>query len=79
MTGDAPSNANDAANGMRASGASRPESLRRDVFNNRVQMQIGRELRAMYDAVVGEAVPDELLDLLRQADLNAKTARPGTE
>ena len=39
------------------------------------QRAIGRELRRMYDGVVSEPVPDELLDLLRrmdEADLETK-------
>lgn len=32
------------------------------------QRAIGRELRRMYDGVVSEAVPDDLLDLLRRMD-----------
>ncbi len=32
------------------------------------QRAIGRELRRMYDGVVNEPVPDDLLDLLRKID-----------
>ena len=32
------------------------------------QRAIGRELRRMYDGVVNEPVPDDLMDLLRKLD-----------
>ena len=32
------------------------------------QRLIGKELRRWYDTIVKEPIPDELLDLLRQAD-----------
>jgi len=32
------------------------------------QRAIGRELRRMYDGVVNEPVPDDLMDLLRRMD-----------
>ncbi len=32
------------------------------------QRAIGRELRRMYDGVVNEPVPDDLMDLLRKMD-----------
>ncbi len=36
--------------------------------NDRVQLHIGKQLKAMYDAIVNEAVPDDLVELLREAD-----------
>jgi len=33
-----------------------------------VQSKIGQQLRAMYDGVVGEGVPDRFTDMLRQLD-----------
>ncbi len=76
MTSDARSNATGAANGMRTGGASRPKANGRDIVSDRVQMQIGRELRAIYDAVLLEPVPDNLLELLHQADFPAKKPIP---
>lgn len=37
-------------------------------MNDRVQLHIGQQLKAMYDAIVNEAVPENLIDLLREAD-----------
>ena len=42
--------------------------------NDRVQRHIGQQLKAMYDAIVNEAVPENLVDLLREAD-GAKTRK----
>lgn len=33
-----------------------------------VQSKIGQQLRAMYDGVVNEGVPDRFVDMLRQLD-----------
>lgn len=43
-----------------------------------VQAHIGRQLRAVYDAVANEAVPDKLLQLLRDLDKKRDTQRDGT-
>jgi hypothetical protein len=40
------------------------------------QRAIGRELRRMYDDIAQEAIPDELLDLLKRID-NADTKSAG--
>ncbi|MGE3147459.1 MAG: NepR family anti-sigma factor [Pseudorhodoplanes sp.] len=36
-----------------------------------IQSKIGQQLRAMYDNVVDEGVPDRFADLLRQLDKSA--------
>ncbi len=50
-------------------GADRPP------IDERIQEVIGRSLRAHYDALLGEAVPDKFLVLL--AELEAKEKRHG--
>lgn len=35
---------------------------------DQVQLHIGQQLKAMYDAIVEEEVPEALIELLRQAD-----------
>lgn len=74
MIGDAPFNTPRPASGMQTGGASRPASNGAEALNDRIQMQIGQGLRAMYDAVLAESIPDDLLELLRQADRPAKGA-----
>ena len=54
----------------------RPESMLSDVNQRKpkgrlgrdVQSKIGQQLRAMYDNVVSEGVPDRFTDMLRQLD-----------
>jgi hypothetical protein len=41
------------------------------------QRAIGRELRRMYDGVVGEPVPDDFMDLLRRIDESGDAGDPG--
>ena len=41
------------------------------------QRAIGRELRRMYDGVVGEPVPDDFMDLLRRIDESGENGGPG--
>ena len=41
------------------------------------QRAIGRELRRMYDDIAQEAIPDELLDLLKRIDEADKSAGKG--
>lgn len=37
-------------------------------LNNEIQARIGHQLRAMYDDVVRQGVPDRFADLIRQLD-----------
>lgn len=37
-------------------------------LNNEIQSRIGHQLRAMYDDVVRQGVPDRFADLIRQLD-----------
>jgi hypothetical protein len=39
------------------------------------EARIGRKLKAMYDQVVNEPVPDHLLDLLGKLDASSKNDR----
>ena len=44
-------------------------------LNREIQAKIGQQLRAMFDEVVQEGVPDRFADLLRQIDIpTEKTA-----
>ena len=41
-------------------------------LNREIQAKIGQQLRAMFDEVVQEGVPDRFADLLRQLDTPAE-------
>ena len=41
----------------------------------RVQGEIGRQLRAVYDDIISEPVPDRFLELLQQLELSAGKKR----
>jgi hypothetical protein len=43
-------------------------------LNREIQAKIGQQLRAMFDEVVQEGVPDRFADLLRQLDNPAEKA-----
>ena len=45
-------------------------------LNAEIQSRIGHQLRAMYDDVVRQGVPDRFADLIRKLD--ASEANPGT-
>ncbi len=50
-------------------------------LNAEIQARIGHQLRAMYDDVVKQGIPDRFADLLRQLDAPAapsETAAQGT-
>jgi hypothetical protein len=50
----------------------------RNLDDTRVNQEaIGARLREMFDEVVNEPIPDEFLDLLRQADDRAPVKDPG--
>lgn len=56
-------------------GAGKPGSL-----NSEIQSRIGHQLRAMYDDVVKQGIPERFADLLRQLDgpdPATETAVPG--
>lgn len=42
-------------------------------LNREIQAKIGQQLRAMFDEVVQEGVPDRFANLLRQLDTPAET------
>jgi hypothetical protein len=45
-----------------------PEAKTGSGLTREIQAKIGQQLRAMYDDVVQEGVPDRFADLLRQLD-----------
>lgn len=45
-------------------------------LNAEIQSRIGHQLRAMYDDVVRQGVPDRFADLIRQLDATPATATP---
>ncbi len=44
-------------------------------LNTEIQSRIGHQLRAMYDDVVRQGVPDRFADLIRQLDSQDAAAR----
>ena len=44
-------------------------------LNSEIQSRIGHQLRAMYDDVVRQGVPDRFADLIRQLDSQEAAAR----
>lgn len=74
VTGDSSMNDNSRSSSERTGGgasvrqASRKRANGAMDVNDRVQRHIGQQLKAMYDAIVNEAVPENLIDLLREAD-----------
>lgn len=44
-------------------------------LNSEIQSRIGHQLRAMYDDVVRQGVPDRFADLIRQLDSPAAAAQ----
>lgn len=53
----------------RAGGAGKPGGL-----NSEIQSRIGHQLRAMYDDVVRQGVPDRFADLIRKLDTPESSA-----
>ncbi len=51
-------------------GNAKPAKLSREV-----QARLGQQLRAMYDEVVGQGVPDRFVDLLNRIDGNGNKDR----
>jgi hypothetical protein len=45
-------------------------------LNREIQSKIGQQLRAMYDDVVQEGVPDRFADLLRRLDNPSDQGKP---
>ena len=58
--------------------AARPKSVRRPParLERSIQNEIGRNLRAMYNDIVEEGVPDRFADLLAKLDLPGKSDKP---
>ena len=58
------------------------EQLMKDVkkqggLNAEIQSRIGHQLRAMYDDVVRQGVPDRFAELIRKLDASEATPQPG--
>ena len=51
--------------------SAKPAKLGREV-----QARLGQQLRAMYDEVLNQGVPDRFADLLNRLDSNANKDRP---
>ena len=49
-------------------GGSSPRDKRPTGLNTEIQARIGHQLRAMYDDVVRQGVPDRFADLIRKLD-----------
>jgi len=47
-------------------------------FGTDIQSHIGRQLRAIYDGVVAQPVPDRFLELLNELEKNAADRQDGT-
>ena len=47
-------------------------------LNAEIQSRIGHQLRAMYDDVVRQGVPDRFADLIRKLDASDATPQMGT-
>ena len=47
-------------------------------LNAEIQSRIGHQLRAMYDDVVRQGVPDRFADLIRKLDANPASPQVGT-
>jgi hypothetical protein len=61
-----------------AQGAPAPPPATKEAgLESEIQAHLGRQLRAIYDEVAGQPVPDRFLKLLQQ--LERKSARPESE
>jgi hypothetical protein len=52
-----------------------PPAGKQGGLNSEIQSRIGHQLRAMYDDVVRQGVPDRFADLIRQLDSQDAAAR----
>ena len=53
------------------------ESRKQGGLNAEIQSRIGHQLRAMYDDVVRQGVPDRFADLIRRLDVAEASAQLG--
>jgi hypothetical protein len=68
MVDDTPSSRVGSVSSPQSKRASGSRANRPGRLDDRVQADIGRQLRVIYDEIVNEDVPDSLLDLLWQID-----------
>ncbi len=59
--------------------ANKPGAGKPGGMNAEIQARIGHQLRAMYDDVVKQGIPDRFADLLRQLDAPEAGTGPATE
>jgi len=67
-----PSQPDESMSSMTASSAKSGPGLNRDI-----QTKIGHQLRAVYDDIVDQGVPDRFVELLRDLDRDAVGMEPG--
>lgn len=54
-----------------------PAPAKQGGLNPEIQARIGHQLRAMYDDVVRQGVPDRFADLIRKLDVPGETPTSG--
>jgi len=54
-----------------------PQKAAKGGLSSEIQARIGHQLRAMYDDVVRQGVPDRFAELIRQLDVPGGTAGTG--
>ncbi|RTL54114.1 MAG: hypothetical protein EKK40_03285 [Bradyrhizobiaceae bacterium] len=59
--------------------ASKPGAGKTGGLNAEIQARIGHQLRAMYDDVVKQGIPDRFADLLRQLDAPAASSESAAQ
>lgn len=74
IAGEAPQNPKRSASKMQTEAKSHPARGR---LNRNVQNKLGDTLRAMFDEIVQEGVPDRFAKLLEQIEVRNKTAEEG--
>jgi len=57
--------------GQRVAREAQPNGKSKGSIDSRIQLEIGRQLRAAYDDIINEPVPDRFLTLLRQLEKSA--------
>jgi hypothetical protein len=56
-----------------------PKSQGKSGLNAEIQSRIGHQLRAMYDDVVRQGVPDRFAELIRKLDASQEAANPADQ
>jgi hypothetical protein len=58
--------------------AKNPAPGRQGALNAEIQSRIGHQLRAMYDDIVRQGVPERFADLIRKLDVPSQSPKLGT-